>query len=336
MTPEPAQAVVVTPESGSIDFGVAAKGKTVQSTVVLRNIGGEPAVLASQGMPPFRVSENDGAISIAPGQSREVIIEVKSEQVGKFSGSVHFTGTGGKLTLNTKVAVIDPSTPQPLRLKTIENPHSLRKPSAKAAGDTTTFSPTAAPEVIPPAADSKLEEKKAEPREEGQRFSKKALAILNHLSNFGVPTKRELINPALKPISSIQVLKQGRQELVLTWADTDPKPEKYLLEQGYRVYNQSTEHWLKAWQPMPNTEVIKGEEGKHTVRVSKLVPNSRYEFRVVSMDDKGMVSEPSDIHTISTLPPWKFPSWGLPALGVIALLGFSYLYFRLQRRKWNV
>lgn len=332
---EPAQAVIVTPESGSIDFGVAAKGKTVQATVVLRNVGGEPVVLASQGMPPFRVSEKDGALSIAPGQSREVVVEVKSDQVGKFSGSVHFTGTGGKLTLNTKVAVIDPSTPQPLRQKPIENPHSLRKPSAKAAGDATTFTPNAAPEVVSPTPDGKPEVKKAEPREEGQRFSRAALDVLAHLSTFGMPIGKEFINPALKPISGIMVKKQGRDELVLAWAEADPKPEKYLLEQGYRVFERSTEHWLKAWQPMPNTEVIKGEEGQHTVRVSKLVPNSRYEFRVISMDDKGMVSEPSDIHSISTLPPWKFPSWTLPGLGVLTLLGFSYLYFRLQSRKWE-
>jgi hypothetical protein len=137
-------------------------------------------------------------------------------------------------------------------------------------------------------------------------------------------------------IEGINLIQQGRDELTLEWKNPEPKPAHYLIEAGFLVRNEPTGRWLKAWRPMPNTEVVKGEEGKHTVRLKKLMPNGRHELRVVSVDAEGKVSQPSDIYFFSTLPPWKMPSWTWQAVAVIALLIFSYVYFRLKRREWGI
>jgi hypothetical protein len=331
--PEPAQAVLVSPLSGSIDFGVAPKGKAVSSSVTLKNVGGEPAVLAAQGVPPFRVPEKDGAISIALGQERQVAVEAISDQAGKFTGTISFVGSGGKIALNTRLTVIDPNTAQPVRPKSVENPHSLRTPVGKV--------PVWTAGEGAKAGEVKSEDRAEIPSNESNSLTKdgnkkKELTkteslMFAYLANFGMPTPTQFVNSELKVIERINLVKQGREELILEWKDPDPKPERYLLETGYLVRNEPTGQWLKAWREMPNVEVIKGEEGCHRVRLKQLMPNGRYEMRVLSVDASGKVSHPSDIHFFSTLPPWKMPSWTWQAVAVFALLGFSYVYFRLNR-----
>jgi hypothetical protein len=336
--PEPAQAVLVAPVSGSIDFGVAPRGKVTRSTVTLKNVGGEPAILAAQGVPPFRVPEKDGAVSIAPGQERQVAVEALSDQAGKFTGSIAFSGSGGKIAINTRLTVTDPNTAQPVRPKSVENPHSLRTPVGKVPVWTAAEGVKAG-EVKPEALTAKPDEEPKTPSGDGgekRALTDKQSIMFGYLSNFGMPTPPQFINTQLKVIEGINLIQQGRDELTLEWKNPEPKPEHYLIEAGFLVRNEPTGRWLKAWRPMPNTEVVKGEEGKHTVRLKKLMPNGRHELRVVSVDAEGKVSQPSDIYFFSTLPPWKMPSWTWQAVAVIALLIFSYVYFRLKRREWGI
>ena len=344
--PEPAQAALVSPKDSVIDFGTVPKGQTAQSKVVLQNVGGEPAVLAAQAAPPFRVVESDSAVSIASGASRELVVEGLSEQAGKFTGNIIFSGSGGKLSMTAKLTVTDPSTPQPIRPMTGGNPRSVRVPVAKASG-AAGVAPLAGASSRPVAPPPKpADAAKAggaatadgAAAETGRRvpLSKVETALLGYLSTFGMPTPKELLSARLQKIERIELVRQGKDQLVLAWKEPAEKPESYRLEEGYRVRNEPTRRWLKAWHEMPNVEKIAGEAGKHTVRITKLLPGSNYEFRVLGVDKDGKVSEPSDIHRFSTGKPWRWPSWTWQALVALALVIFLFVYYRLKRGKWEI
>jgi hypothetical protein len=340
--PEPPQAVLVLPKEGAIDFGTVPKGKTVQSKVVLQNVGGEAAVLSAQAAPPFRVVESDAAVSIGPGQSREMVVEGVSGQAGKFTGNIIFSGTGGRLSIAARLSVIDPSTPQPIRPMSGENPRNQRVPVAKASGGLGTIPAPGvakAPKQESTAAKTTPDPKPdaAVPAEPGKLapLTDTQAAVFGYLATYGLPVLKSMVSPHLQKIDGIEFIEQGREHLVLAWKEPADKPESYLLEQGYSVMNQPTGRWLKGWREMPNVEKIEGEAGKHTVRITKLVPNSRYEFRVLGVDENGKVSEPSDIHFFSTAPPWHFPWWTTQALVALALVIFAYIYVRIRRGDWE-
>ena len=339
--PEPAQAVLVSPKTGVVDLGVVPKGKTAQSKVMLQNIGGEAAVLAAQAAPPFRVIESDSAVSIAPGESREMVVEATSGQAGKFTGDIIFSGTGGKLSIAAKLTVSDLSTPQPIRPMSAQNPRSARVPVAKAAGApaTETTKPDAkAPKHESPKTKVEGGAKPEEPAKAGELppMSQKVAAAYGYLSTFGMPILKSMMNPNLRKVEGIEVMEQGREHLVLAWKESGTKPERYLLEQAVNFLERRTQRWLKAWRELPSVEIINGKPDRHTVRVTGLVPDSRYELRVLAVDAEGKVSEPSDIHFISTAPPFRFPSWTWLALVIVALGIFGFVYLNIRRGKWDL
>lgn len=346
--PEPPQAVLVSPKEAVIDFGTLQKGKSAQAKIVLKNIGGESAVLAAQAAPPFRVIESDAAVSIAPGESREMIVEVAAEGAGKFAGDIIFSGTGGKLNVAAKLVVNDPSTPQPIRPMSAQAARPVRVPVAKAASAAATKpaeKPPEAPKATTTKPDKTVETDAQEPAStETPTAPDAGLAPLTsyqstvfaYLGTHGMPTWKGIQSPTLKKPGGIELVKQGRDFLVLAWSEPPEKPEGYLIEQGYPVLNKPTGRWLKAWKVVPNVDKITGEDGKHTVRLTKLTPDSRYELRFLGFDKNGKVSEPSDTHYISTAPPWRFPPWTWQVLVAIALGIFVFVYFRIKRGGWDL
>jgi hypothetical protein len=58
-----------------------------------------------------------------------------------------------------------------------------------------------------------------------------------------------------------------------------------------------------------------------------LRPAAQYELRVLAVDEQGKVSPPSDIYLMTTLAPWKMPTWWWYA-GVAVLLGVMLLQAR--------
>ena len=170
-------------------------------------------------------------------------------------------------------------------------------------------------------------------------MSPKAAAVYGYVSAFGFPILKTMMNPKLRKVDGIEVVKQGRDDLVLAWKESDGddlKPERYRLEHARSFQERQTQRWLKTWSEMPGVETIKGEAGRQTVRVTGLVPDSRYELRVLAVDADGRVSEPSDIHFISTAPPFRLPWWTWQALIVLALGIFGFIYFRISRGKWDI
>lgn len=154
--------------------------------------------------------------------------------------------------------------------------------------------------------------------------------MFSYLATFGMPIPPQLRSPTLPKIEGIEVVKRAADHLVLAWKELTEQPKDYRVELGYRVKNQPTGLWLKAWKEPDKMEKIIGEPGKRTVRLDGLVPNARYEVRVLAMDADGKVSEPSDIHIISTAAPWKLPSWMWNVLAVIVLGILCFVLYRIK------
>jgi hypothetical protein len=352
--PEPAQLRLLQPQT--IDFGNMVKGKAAQAKITVQNIGGEAAVVAAQSAAPFRVSEADGALSLAPGEARDLTIEATADAAGKFSSNVVFSGTGGQISLPVKALITDPNTPQPIKPVTIENPRSMRKSVASKNDDgvnaqlTSTGGATPSPlsasgANLASASQAALLSAAAEVPTSGgtgeRKFGFEGLdntqaAIFSYLATFGMPIPKELRSATMPKIEGIELVKRATDHLVLAWSELKENPREYVLELGYRVRNQETGLWLKAWQSPKNVEKISGEAGKRTVRLTDLVPNARYEVRVLAMDEDGKVSEPSDIHIFSTAAPWRMPSWTWNVLALIALGILGFVFHRLKSGAWKV
>lgn len=339
--PEPPQAVLVSPAGHGIDLGTQQKGKTGQGKIVLKNVGGEPAVMAAQIAPPFRVVESDAAVSIAPGETRELTIEGSTDHAGNYTGSVLISGTGGKLTVATKLSVIDPNTPQSIRPGASALPKSNRVPVAKSKSD---MSPMTSPPADPGKSTSPgkgspntvITPDDRPPAEPGKppKLTNAESAVLAYISTFGMPFPKEMVSSHLQKVERLELVKQGKDHLVFAWREQEQKPASYRVEQACRIRNEPTGRWLKAWAEMPNVEFIKGEDGRRTVRVTKLVPGSRYEVRVLGVDEEGKVSEPSDIYGFATATPWRPPSWWWQGLVAFALAIFIFIYVKLKRGSW--
>lgn len=361
--PEPAQAVLVEPQAGALDLGSVSKGKTARSQVVLKNVGGEPAVLAVQAGSPFRVAEADSALSLAPGEEKTVPVEAMSAGPGQFSGAFVFNGPGTRLTVQAKLAVTDPEVPQAIKPKApalaaaVKAAQNLRAPVAKAANaivDPVTLPdrPAASrprPDAPPAAAAAKIASpdsppsaisNEPSPGSEGSSglvpLNNTQSAVFAYMSEFGFPIPPILRSSTLSKVESIIVKEQGRDSLVVGWKETEPKPEKYLLEEGYKVLNKPTGRMLTGWRPFPNQERITGEPGEVTIRLNNLVPESRYKMRVLGIDQQGKVSEPSDIHYISTASPFRLPAWTWQALIGVALVIFVFVFWMLKSGRWQV
>lgn len=338
--PEPAQVRLVQP--ASLDFGNMLKGKPAQAKITMQNVGGEAAVLSAQSATPFRVAEADATLSLAPGAKREVTIEAVADQAGKFSSHVVFAGTGGDIRLPVAAVITDPNKPQAVKPVTIENPRSLRRPVAAKDDDSAApliaaVAPAAA--AKPPGASMAAAAKLPDPAsaEVGapgafgfEGMSDTGAAMFSYLATFGMPIPPQLRSPTLPKIEGIEIVKRATDHLVLAWKELTEQPKDYRVELGYRVRNQATGLWLKAWREPDKMEKIVGEAGKRTVRLDGLVPNARYEVRVLALDADGKVSEPSDIHIITTAAPWKLPSWMWNVLAVIVLGILGFVLYRIK------
>lgn len=356
--PEPAQVVLLAPREGKIDFGPQEKSKAGRATVVLRNNGGEPAVLAAQATPPFRIVDNVESLSLAPGAAREIGIEVLSDLPGRFANSVVFSGTGGKVVVLVNAVVKDPGIAEPGKPTVVTSGATKTQRARVAAGPGAApsapkpLAKTAPPPVpsaaaagagkvvasMPPAGGADAPAGgSANPGEAMRGMSDTTAGLFSYLAVFGMPIPPELRSPTLAKVGPIDVVERGRDHLVLSWQEqAGNEPKSYVVEQGYRVHNKATGMWLKAWRPLPAVENEKGSGGTHIVRLPGLIPSSQYELRVLGMDDQGKVSEPSDIHIIDTMAPARIPDWLWQVLAIVALSGIGFAGWRLKTGRWEV
>jgi len=351
-SPKPPLIELLAPSSGVLQFGSHEQGKVGKAKVILINRGGEAAVLAIQAPPPFRVPEEEQSLSVAPGATCELAVEVMSSKAGKYAGKVVVSGDGNRIELGAEASYVDPkvltmssvgaggnegANAAPTGLKARPKVAALPQVEPVAAG----VSPDA-----PPMAETKNAQTQVGPLEDDKskavtlmgRVDARSAALLSHLSVFGAPLPEELISNKYEKLQEIQVINQGRDFLELAWdaPHPDSPPESYRVEQGYQVYVPATKMFFRDWAPISGVEPLRMKDGREGVRVSGLRPAAQYEFRFMAVDDRGKYSVPSDIYLLRTLPPWKMPSWVGVTLGLVALGSLLLLARRLYLKRMGL
>ena len=332
-SPEPPQVRLVAPASGVLQFGSRDQGETGKASLVLKNQGGMAAVLAIQAPPPFRVPEEEKSLSVAPGMTRQLVIEVASSKAGKYQGRIVLSGDGNRIELEAQASFVDPEV---MRMKgqsggreVVANVASAAAPNGKVARPKAVVVEEVKPAPdAPPAAPEKpatpvgpAPEKPEHAATLMGKVDARSAALLSYLSVFGAPIPEESLSKKYGKIPRIEVAERGRDFLDLVWEQPSPDspPQSYQVEGARQVLVPSTGLFFRDWYPMPEVKPLVPGKGKAGVRLSGLQPAGQYEIRVMAVDERGKVSPPSDIYILSTLAPWRLPEWVWYALVLLAL-----------------
>lgn len=328
-SPEPAQVAMVAPSSGKLQFGSHDQGKVAKATLVLSNSGGEAAVLAVQAPPPFRVAEEEQSLSVAPGETQKLVMEVESGKAGRYQGKVVLSGGGNRLELDAEAVFVDPNV---IQMKGGKGASPTEK--TPASGKVARPKAAPAPVAIAPSGDQPPPETQVKPPVGPTPDSKdqavtamgkvntQTAAVLSYLSVFGAPIPEEERSKKYGKLEGIQMTEQGKDYLELAWERPNPDspPQSYRVEASQQVYEPVTKMFFRQWVPMPEVKSVVAGEGREGVRLTGLRHSSQYEVRVLAVDELGKVSPPSDIFVLSTLRPWSAPLWWWYA-GALGLLG---------------
>jgi len=161
------------------------------------------------------------------------------------------------------------------------------------------------------------------------RVNSRAAAALSYLSVFGMPTLEKDLSKKYGKLERIELAGVGTDFLELAWEKPNPDspPQSYRVESGRQVYEPTTKMFFRQWTPISEVKPLVVGGGKEGVRLAGLRPAAQYELRVLAVDEQGKVSPPSDIYLMTTLAPWKMPTWWWYA-GVAVLLGVMLLQAR--------
>jgi hypothetical protein len=338
-SPEPAQVAIVAPSSGKIQFGSHNQGVVGKATLVLANSGGEAAVMAVQAPPPFRVAQDEQSFSVAPGETQKLVMEVDSGKAGLYQGKVVLSGGGSRLELDAEVTFVDPNVIQMKAGKGESGKSEAGEPAGKVARPKAAEVPTVA-ELAAKSGEMPEETKPKAPvgptPVESQnavtamgRVNSRAAAALSYLSVFGMPTLEKDLSKKYGKLERIELAGVGTDFLELAWEkpNADSPPQSYRVEAGQQVYEPTTKMFFRQWTPFSDVKPLVVGGGKEGVRLAGLRPAAQYELRVLAVDEQGKVSPPSDIYLMTTLAPWKMPTWWWYA-GVAVLLGVMLLQAR--------
>ena len=338
-SPEPAQVAVVAPSSGKIQFGSHNQGVVGKATLVLANSGGEAAVMAVQAPPPFRVAQDEQSFSVAPGETQKLVMEVDSGKAGLYQGKVVLSGGGSRLELDAEVTFVDPNVIQMKAGQGGSGKTEAGEPAGKVARPKAAEVPTVA-ELAAKSGEMPEETKPKAPvgptPVESQnavtamgRVNSRAAAALSYLSVFGMPTLEKDLSKKYGKLERIELAGVGTDFLELAWEkpNADSPPQSYRVEAGQQVYEPTTKMFFRQWTPISEVKPLVVGGGKEGVRLAGLRPAAQYELRVLAVDEQGKVSPPSDIYLMTTLAPWKMPTWWWYA-GVAVLLGVMLLQAR--------
>ncbi len=341
--PEPPQVQLVAPTSQVLQFGSRSQGETGRATVVLANHGGMAAVLAIQVPPPFRVPEEEKSLSVAPGLTRQLLLEVESTKAGRYQGRVVLSGDGNRIELDAQATFIDPNVAQ-MKSQDSGKPAvaaaskggRVARPKAVAVAEVPQApadqppAPVVAKAVVGPSSAVNPDNAVTAMG----KLNPQAAAVLSYLSTFGAPLPEEQLSKKYGKIDGIEITQRGKDYLELVWEQPNPDspPQSYQVEGARHVFVPSTGMTFRDWQPMPGIKPIAPEPGKVGVRLTGLRPAGQYELRVMAVDERGKFSPPSDIHILTTLPPWRMPGWIWHA-AILLALGLLLVIARRQYLK---
>lgn len=349
--PEPAQAKLILPSDGKVDFGTVEKGRQGEVKFTVLNAGGEELQLNPADAPPFIVAR-DKPLRVAPGQQADFLLRFETDQGGKYEKTVSISSNGGAVTLSAKGVLNDPRRAgSGQKAMPVQNPHLDRPSAAKVvrqagperpgAGSTKAAAPVDIPSSIskPPAPSASVTPPPSAPASGAEAPVTNAVKTMTTASplqkqviayasmfGFGQGDAPERRSNTLKPVPEIGLLEAGRDHLVIGWKNPETEPSRFEVESAMSIAGKDSGIPVKTWAPVKDWKTAPAPDGASAARIDGLKPGLRYEFRVVGVDADGKYSKPSDILMVNTLPPFRMPVWLWSLIGALVLLAGLMVY----------
>jgi len=355
---EPAQIKLESPANGVLDFGKIEKGKAGEARISVMNVGGTPAVLKLNNVPPFTSPAAATSVTIEAGKSQTIAIAFTPEQPGTFNAVYTIGGNAGKVDVAVKGVMFDPKRPAagtpvsnpnlvPTRSRPTEAPSAKTSKKAEATPPPAMpvslssvprpTSPAPAPAAAPtPATESSSTES---PGKNGKisiaQLRGNDLINFSHLATYGLGLEilPQYKSNILDAVPAIGVHEAGRNHIVLAWMAPKVEPKQYLVQTSYLLRNETTGIPLKSWRNVENWKPVTAPAGVVAGRIDGLEPNTEYEWRILGMDHEGKFSPASDLLRVATLPPFSLPAWAwMMIVGALVAIGV-FMFRRLQEQR---
>lgn len=336
-----------------INFGQVGAGRRAEREIEIWNPGGVAVPLEFHVPEPFRLA-NDPGLSLAPGSAVRVNLELLpgSSDRGAVDSTMNVFGNDQTHSIRLLANVVDSggtssASSRPaasglplagMRMRSGNAPVAAAGSSKGQSGGT---SPATVEEendsVTPVASDQKAVVGSGRSADGAGQFEvggsapwwngldDETLELLRSpLGNIMAPLARREINPDIRNPEDLSVLSAKSDSILLAWtAPKDSSLHSFEVEVGGMGTDSQTAEPVHLWIPYDQVEIDRIDR-LVKAKVKGLVPNSTYEFRVVTLDENGRSSLPSEATFATTELPmdWTYIYLGL-GLGLLGLLGWG-------------
>lgn len=293
-------------EGDLVDFGVLAKaeGSPARRELVLRNIGGTPAVVRWDELKLFSLEGITQETVLAPSAERRIVVQPRPDKPGRLKEELTLRMNGGDRVLQL-LADIDPE-------------------AAKAA-----LMSGKVLETTPAAVVSGANGPRPPSTEEGRRLKVQVLST-------GLMEAIPNADPNLPRIDTVRLVEEEPDRLVFEWDAPDGGAWTYRVLVRMLRNHGLQQAPIPEYGQMDNVKVTNTPSGGGRAEVTKLRAGARWTCRVVAIRSDGVANKAGA--DLNFLTPLKGDSrWTWRLLGVLGAISLI-LYVRQKWRedvKWK-
>jgi hypothetical protein len=312
---KPADLHVVKPATGVLDLGSVKQGEETVGEIVLKNTGGQTAIVQAMQEAQLRVTPSNQAVRVASGAEAIFAVTVMGDQVGHLQTEAHIESGGLLFRIPVKVdvtpATVSPSPTAPVVASSSGGNASKTAALEGGAPMTEAVREPDMPLAVPPAL----------------------RPMLLYLAAKGMPVPKEKINPYLERVVRVEIRERTPHSLTIAWNKPGVVPAAWSIEAAAWSH-LPTGQLVKDWVPYKNWEPVKLEDDHVGAKLKGLPASARIEIRLMGVDGDGRVSEPSTF-AMETSPATSTSPW-VWRLGISAvLLAALYGLYRIREGYWD-
>ena len=336
--PEPAKLSAADENfSGTLVLPRALERSERRAAFSITNSGGKPGSVFATATAPFSVRDEDRDFKLAPGETREILIGIRSLTSGPQEGTVKFVS--GKTTFElpvrgTVVAKLSelnaPEDPDAAPAVAPEE-DSETEPSV-VPSTTTTSSPqaeesalaglgeladagdgTGGPAVVTSEMldlEAALAEAEAGERNAAEDFTRKrnfdtrdpAVSARRKLETFVFQKgfgKPRKTDKSIPTVKNARLIERGKHHVTVAWKAPGGVVYDYEFDRQRLFYQQKTGRMSKLWVPHESVEITQSGDDV-TARIEKLDYGGQFGFRLYTHDESRGYSYSSPMFNIAT------------------------------------
>ncbi len=369
--PEPAKLTAAEENfSGRLILPRALERSERRAAFTITNSGGKPGSVFASATAPFSVRDEDREFTLAPGDTREVLIGIRALTSGLHEGTVRFVSGENTFELPVRGSVVAKLS----ELNAPEDPEAA--PVAPAADDASTPAPAptqpasvVTPEIVDSAfsglgeladpnggnngpaivssemlnLESALAEAEASERDAEESFRKRKTVgtgdpvadARRKLETFifqkGFGKPRKIVK-SIPVVKNARLVERGKQHITIAWKAPDGGTYDYEFDRQRLFYQEMTGKMSKLWVPHTSVKITQSGEDV-TARIEELEYGGQFSFRLYTHDESRGYSPSTPAFNIATQERKPPLSWGwITVIAIGALLVGTIGYQKLRNR----